>query len=106
MNSGEFKTIGVLHHVSAGLKAYCSDYAYSAMDNLRLACGGAGFLMASGLPFNFLNSAPLVTYEGVNVIMYQQSSRLLLKEAAKIAKGKKLDGLLSYLNETERLVNT
>ena len=65
--------------MSAGLKAYCTDYAYAAMDSLRLACGGAGFLMASGLPFNFVNNAVVVTYEGVNTLMYQQSARFLLK---------------------------
>ena len=70
MEKSDFSQLDLLHHVSSGFKAYCTDYAYASMDQLRQACGGAGFLMASGLPFNFVNNAPLVTYEGVNVIMY------------------------------------
>ena len=61
----------MLHHISAGMKAYITEYVYESMDKLRLACGGAGFLMASGLPFNFANNTPIVTYEGVNVLMFQ-----------------------------------
>jgi len=101
-----FAMLETLHHISSGLKAYCTDYAYQAMDSLRQACGGAGFLLSSGLSYNFVNNAPLVTYEGVNVIMYQQSSRKLLKVGSKVAKGKKVDGMLSYLNDTEQLISS
>ena len=62
--------------------------------------------MASGVASNFVNNAPLVTYEGVNIIMYQQSSRLLLKSVNQLNSGKKLEGYLSYLNETESLLNS
>jgi len=70
MQDQNFSKLDILHHLSAGLKAYFTDFMYAAQDRLRLSCGGAGFLMASGIPYNFLNTAPLVTYEGVNVLMY------------------------------------
>ena len=71
--------LDILHHLTSGLKAYASDYAYNAMDEMRQACGGAGYHIASGVATNFTNWAPLVTYEGVNTVMMQQSSRYLLK---------------------------
>ena len=106
LNEQNFSKLDILHHVSSGFKAYCADYAYAAMDALRQACGGAGFLMASGLPFNFVNQAPIVTYEGVNVIMYQQSSRFLLKNAKKAFSGKKTKGYMAYLNDAKALLSS
>ena len=69
-----------LHHLSSGFKAYVTEYTYIAMDEMRQACGGAGYHMASGVASNWQNNAPLVTFDGVNVVMMQQSSRLLIKQ--------------------------
>ena len=41
------------------------------MDEMRQACGGAGFHMASGIASNQLNNIALATYEGVNTVMMQ-----------------------------------
>lgn len=95
----------VLHHVTSGFKAYVTDYAYVAMDEIRQTCGGAGFHMASGVALNWANNAPLVTYEGVNTVMMQQSSRLLLKQAKVLASGKKCTGYMAYLNDSKKLLN-
>ena len=95
----------ILHHLSSGLKAYMTDYAYVAMDEMRQACGGAGYHMASGVAQNWANNAPLVTYEGVSVVMMAQSSRLLLKQTKLLAKGQKCEGYMAYLNDTEKLLS-
>jgi acyl-CoA oxidase len=47
--NGNFSLLDELHHFAAGLKALSTDYAYEGIDKLRLACGGAGFTMASGI---------------------------------------------------------
>ena len=45
--------------------------------------------------------APNPTYEGVNVIMYQQSSRMLFKQAEKIKQGKSLIDFFAYLMKSD-----
>lgn len=95
----------IIHHLSAGFKAYMTDYTYIAMDEMRQACGGSGYHMASGVASNWANNAPLVTYEGVNTVMMQQSARLLLKQMKVLASGKRSQGYMSYLNDVESLIN-
>lgn len=48
-----FEMLDILHHLSSGFKAYWSDYAYIAMDEMRQACGGAGFHLASGIAYHW-----------------------------------------------------
>ena len=68
---GNFDLLGILHHLSSGLKAYVTDYAYIAIDELRQACGGAGYHIASGVATNSLNTAALLIADGVSVVMIQ-----------------------------------
>ena len=42
---GSFELLEVLHHFAAGYKAYTTNIAYKAMDDLRQSCGGAGYLL-------------------------------------------------------------
>ena len=64
-----FKLIPVLHHLTAGLKSLITEYAYKGIDELRQACGGAGFSLASGIADIFMDFSPNPTYEGVNVVL-------------------------------------
>ena len=72
---------------------------------MRQACGGAGFLQSSGICSLWEDVAPYNTYEGVNVIMYQQSARYLFKQVEKVAKGKKCTDYFSYINEIDNVMN-
>jgi alkylation response protein AidB-like acyl-CoA dehydrogenase len=45
----DFKLLDILHHFTSGIKAIATDVAYKGMDELRQACGGAGFSNASGM---------------------------------------------------------
>ena len=63
--------LDILHHLSAGYKAYSTNLAYKAMDDLRQACGGAGYHLSSGIASIQLNNLGLSTYEGVNTVMMQ-----------------------------------
>ena len=46
---GSFEMLEVLHHFTSGYKAYTTNIAYRAMDDLRQSCGGAGYLLSSGI---------------------------------------------------------
>ena len=46
---GSYEMLEILHHLSSGFKAYVTEYTYIAMDEMRQACGGAGFHIASGV---------------------------------------------------------
>ena len=46
---GSFKLLDILHHFTSGFKALCTDASYKGLDEMRQACGGAGFLVSSGI---------------------------------------------------------
>jgi alkylation response protein AidB-like acyl-CoA dehydrogenase len=52
------------------MKAMATDMVYFGSDELRQACGGAGFLLSSGIADLWADGAASPTYEGVNVLMY------------------------------------
>jgi len=57
----------------------CANYAYFGVDELRQACGGAGYTLSSGIAASWLDIVPYSTFEGVNVVMTQQSNKYLFK---------------------------
>jgi len=44
--------------------------------------------MSSGIADQWAEQSPNITFEGVNVVMYQQSSRMLIKQVANALQGK------------------
>ena len=42
---------------------------YKGVDELRQACGGAGWLMSSGIADIWAEQGPFPTFEGVNVVL-------------------------------------
>ena len=97
--------LDILHHLSSGIKSVAIEMVYKGIDELRQGCGGAGFLMSSGIAEGWTDYAPLSTLEGVNVVMAQQSARYLFKQVKKLEKGKKTVGLFSYLNNIDQNCN-
>jgi len=71
VKKGDFKLLDMLHHFTSGIKAVATEQTYLGMDELRQACGGAGFALASGMVENWLDFSPQITYEGVNVMLKQ-----------------------------------
>ena len=49
VENGSFKLLDILHHFSSGVKALFTELCYVGTDELRQACGGAGFLLSSGI---------------------------------------------------------
>ena len=96
----------LLHHLTAGVKSFATEMCYVGLDEMRQACGGAGFLLTAGLSDWWSDIAPFPTFEGVNPVMAQQASRLIFKNANRVAKGKQPDQLFSYLAKTEELTST
>lgn len=105
IQSDNFQLLEVMHHLSSGFKSFYTPITYNGLDNLRQACGGAGFLSWSGFPLIVADYAPNTTYEGDNTVMAQQSARFLIKNLKKIEKGKKATGILEYLNSIPTLIN-
>lgn len=54
---------------------------------MKLACGGAGFSMHSGLPLLYLDYSPNTTFEGDNTVMMLQAARFLMKNMKNLSKG-------------------
>jgi hypothetical protein len=106
VEKGNFTMLDELHHYTSGMKALATNYAYFGIDELRQACGGAGFTLASGIADIWQDIAPYSTFEGVNVVMAQQSSRYVLKQAKKASKGQKCTGFFSYINDLDGICNS
>ena len=97
--------LDVLHHFTSGIKALAAEYAYYGVDEMRQACGGAGFLRSSGVCSLWEDVVPYNTYEGTNTIMAQQCSRYIFKQVDKVAKGKKCTDYFSYINDLANVMN-
>jgi len=69
VESGDFSLLELLHHYTSGFKAFFTDMAFKGLDNLRQACGGAGFSAYSGLPNLVFEYSPQPTFEGENTVM-------------------------------------
>ena len=92
--------------MTAGLKSYGTEMCYVGIDELRQACGGAGFLLSSGIADWWSDIAPYPTFEGVNPVMTQQASRLIFKQLKAAQKGKKVLPLFSYLKDTKAILES
>ena len=53
----------------------CGDIVCVCPQVCRLACGGMGYSMASGLPSIYMGIVASQTYEGDNTVLYLQTAR-------------------------------
>ena len=83
-----------------------AEISYQGIDEMRQACGGAGFTNYAAIADVFADVAPGPTYEGINVVMLQQSARYLFKQCRSLQKGKTLTGFFEYMNRTKELCST
>ncbi|XP_037043884.1 probable peroxisomal acyl-coenzyme A oxidase 1 [Bradysia coprophila] len=86
-----------LHAISCCLKAVCTNETTQAVQTLRLACGGHGFLVSAGFSdiFKFVTAAQ--TYEGENTVLLLQTARYLIKSWSQALKGETLPASVAYL---------
>jgi hypothetical protein len=86
-----------VHASAAGLKGYCCNAAAIGIEELRKCCGGAGYLMASGIAALEADYKWRATAEGDTVVMLLQTARYLAKSAVQAKNGEPLAGLTSCL---------
>mmetsp|Transcript_16443 Transcript_16443/g.27897 ORF Transcript_16443/g.27897 Transcript_16443/m.27897 type:complete len:133 (+) Transcript_16443:1064-1462(+) len=97
----DFKLLDILHHLTSGAKSVHSQNTIDGLILIRQSLGGAGYTAWSGIPRLIFDYSPVVTFEGDNTVMSQQSFNYLLKQATKAVQGKdagKLEPKLKYLN--------
>ncbi|XP_076027244.1 peroxisomal acyl-coenzyme A oxidase 1 isoform X2 [Genypterus blacodes] len=103
ISQGDLTELPELHAMSAGLKAFTTWSANSAIEVCRMSCGGHGYSCSSALPDIYVQFTPTCTYEGENTVMMLQTARYLLKSYRQVKAGQQLSGIVSYLNEHERV---
>ncbi|XP_074543344.1 peroxisomal acyl-coenzyme A oxidase 1 isoform X1 [Halichoeres trimaculatus] len=101
INEGDFSELPELHALSAGLKAFTTWEANSAIEVCRMSCGGHGYSCSSALPDIYVQFTPTCTYEGENTVMMLQTARYLVKSYRQAKAGQQLSGIVSYLNEAQ-----
>lgn len=101
INQGDLSEMPELHALSAGLKAFTSWEANTAIEVCRMSCGGHGYSRSSALPDIYVEFTPACTYEGENTVMMLQTARYLVKCYRQAKAGQQLSGIVSYLNEAD-----
>uniref|UniRef100_A0A8B9KXP0 Acyl-coenzyme A oxidase n=1 Tax=Astyanax mexicanus TaxID=7994 RepID=A0A8B9KXP0_ASTMX len=69
----------------------------------RMSCGGHGYSRCSSLPDIYVTFTATCTYEGENTVMMLQTARYLVKSYRQAREGRQLSGIVSYLNEQQRV---
>ncbi|CAM9695028.1 unnamed protein product [Discosporangium mesarthrocarpum] len=96
---GSGDTLKQFHAASSGLKSLCTTVAAAGIEDCRKACGGHGFLEASGLPEHLGTYLQACTVEGENHMLTQQVTRILLQELSSAAGGKVMWGDCVYMSK-------
>jgi len=94
-----FALLKELHTLASCLKPLVTWRMRKFGEYVKQCCGGHGFLNVSGIHRIIKSEEGLVTAEGTNLVITQQTGRYLLAEAGKLAKGQRLTGITSFLNE-------
>mmetsp|Transcript_37 Transcript_37/g.48 ORF Transcript_37/g.48 Transcript_37/m.48 type:complete len:671 (+) Transcript_37:37-2049(+) len=95
-----------LHASSSGLKSLCTRITADGIEDLRKACGGHGYLLASGFPELSGTYLQSVTVEGDNYLLTQQVLKFLLKALKVARKGGRMSGDSQYLGKWKELLNS
>ncbi|KAF5278462.1 hypothetical protein FQA39_LY05951 [Lamprigera yunnana] len=96
-----------MHVVLSSAKPLTTWTCQDALQLCREACGGNGFLEASGISILRNTNDVRVTYEGDNNILLQQTSRWLLKQWDSLKQGDSVDSPLNtciFLNNYPKIL--
>lgn len=83
----ESEELAELHAILSGIKGTASSYAFSGIQECREACGGIGFSAHSGLGRLRNTVDILLTWEGDNNVLLQQTGKYILKQLQRKFKG-------------------
>mmetsp|Transcript_17506 Transcript_17506/g.19687 ORF Transcript_17506/g.19687 Transcript_17506/m.19687 type:complete len:570 (-) Transcript_17506:333-2042(-) len=92
-----------IHTLASCLKPLVTWRMRKFGEYVKQCCGGHGFLNVSGIHRIIKSEEGLVTAEGTNLVITQQTGKYLLSEAGKLAKGERLTGITSFLNDAKTL---
>ncbi|KAL9940564.1 hypothetical protein V8E36_000052 [Tilletia maclaganii] len=108
LEKGDLSLLADMHATSSGLKSYTSIASAQAIEDCRRACGGHGFSLAAGLPTQYANYLPTVTWEGDSYMLTQQTANYLFKTMRALKAGKApkeetitTDCMLRYLRRSK-----
>ncbi|KAK3931837.1 putative peroxisomal acyl-coenzyme A oxidase 1 [Frankliniella fusca] len=98
LDQGDLERLPELHAMSCCLKALCTSDAATAVEIVRLACGGHGYMKSSNLPSTYGLVTAACTYEGENTVLLLQTARYLMKTWQQARSGQTLTPSVAYLN--------
>lgn len=106
LNEGKepFGLLRELHCLCSCLKPLVTWRMRKFGEYVKQCCGGHGFLNVSGIHRIIKSEEGLVTAEGTNLVIIQQTGRHLLEEAQKLQRGEKLEGVTEFLNTSHSLL--
>lgn len=102
LDKGNLDRLPEMHAMSCCLKAVSTADTAAAIEVLRLACGGHGYMDSSNFPTIYGMATAACTYEGENTVMLLQTARYLMKAWNQALKGEKLVPTIEYLSEALR----
>ncbi|CAH0522169.1 unnamed protein product [Peronospora belbahrii] len=90
-----------IHGTMSGFKAFCTWDVQAAIDACRQSCGGNGYSKYTGLADLLADFSVMVTFEGDNTVMVQQTANYLMRAVEKLRRGEKLAGSVQYLEREQ-----
>ncbi|XP_053999153.1 probable peroxisomal acyl-coenzyme A oxidase 1 [Hylaeus anthracinus] len=97
LDHGDLDKLPELHALSCCLKAVASSDAATGVEQVRLACGGHGYMDSSNLPATYGLVTAVCTYEGENTVLLLQTARYLVKSWKQAREGHNLPETIQYL---------
>jgi len=104
LSRGELASLPDLHATSAGLKAFCTWYIHTALEQARQCMGGHGYSAYAGIPTIVSDFAVNCTWEGDNTVMALQTAQYLIKSVTHMLEGKPLVGSVRYLSRAASIL--
>ena len=98
------EAIAYIHAITSSLKAYATQTAAEGAEDARKCCGGQGYAVLSGLPDILALVTPQCTWEGDNMVLYQQTARYLMNTVDMIKNGKHGDTHQSFAYLVEAIL--
>lgn len=80
--NGDHSALPHHHILMCGLKAWSTESASNGVEDARKMCGGHGYMLISGLPDIVSSVTAMATFEGENIVMWQQVAMYLMKGLA------------------------
>ena len=100
-----FELLQNIHVLCSCLKPLVTWRMRKFGEYVKQCCGGHGFLNVSGIHRIIKSEEGLVTAEGTNLVIIQQTGKHLLEEASRLQKGEKLTGITEFLNTSNLLLS-